>query len=266
MDFAGFNPSHTKYEPIADHHDHERQQRTPDLPKGGVTSLFVPRCHTHPLELVKLQRRPAKEGREAANEGMEPHIHKSHHCSVACNLHWVYHRVKDSVVPVYGYESKSKHAGWADEHVEQGWEIAPNDSKDPFPPDGAGDDKRQHQDREQEVGEGQAEHKLVAQREEVRLPIEGDNNDEVAHADENGNDDDSNGFRDSDRAVFLRGKVLQTIPIAEGRIAAHGQSEQSRSGQDMLSTCRTQEIILGGKPKGQEIASGYTGGQWQSQA
>jgi len=144
--------------------------------------------------------------------------------------------IMKSHLPVYGYESKSKHAGWADEHVEQGWEIAPNDSKDPFPPDGAGDDKRQHQDREQEVGEGQAEHKLVAQREEVRLPIEGDNNDEVAHADENGNDDDSNGFRDSDRAVFLRGKVLQTIPIAEGRIAAHGQSEQSRSGQDMLST------------------------------
>lgn len=144
--------------------------------------------------------------------------------------------ITKSHLPVYGYESKSKHAGWADKHVEQSWEIAPNNSKDPFPPDRTGDNKRQHQDREQEVGEGQAEHKLVAQREKVRLPIEGDNNDEVAQADENSNDDYSNGFSDSDRAVFLRGEVPQSIPIAEGRIAAHGQSEQSRSGQDMLST------------------------------
>lgn len=141
-----------------------------------------------------------------------------------------------SCLPIYSYESKSKHAGWADQHVEQGWEIAPNDSKDPFPPDGAGDNKRQHQYGEQEVGECQTEHKLVAQCEKVRLPIEGDDNHKVAQTDEKSNDDYSNGLSDSDCAVLLSGEVPQAIRVAEGGIAAHGQSAQNRNSQDMLSS------------------------------
>lgn len=147
-----------------------------------------------------------------------------------------YPSLEKSCLPVYSYESKSQHAGWADQHVEQGWEIAPNNSKNPFSPDGAGDNKRQHQYREQKVGEGQAEHKLVAQREKVRLPIEGDNNHQVAQTDENSDDNYSNGLCDSDCPVFRRGEVPQDLHVAEGGIAAHGQSVQSWSSQDMLSS------------------------------
>lgn len=105
VDFAGLNPGHTEYESVADHHDHERQQCAPDLPKGCVGNLLVPGCHTHPLELVKLQRGPAKKGREAANKGMQPHVHKSYHCSVARYLHRINHRVQHSIVPA-GQENK----------------------------------------------------------------------------------------------------------------------------------------------------------------
>ena len=150
-------------------------------------------------------------------------------------------------LPVDSDDPKGEHAGWADEQVEEGWEIAPDHTEDPFPPNGAGHHERQHQYRQQEVGQGQAEDELVAEGKEIGLPVQGDHDDQVAQADKNGDDDDGDELCDAAAPLVTGplGEVTQLLPVAEGGVEAHGQCTSAGGGKSMLDDWKD-------KPRGQK--------------
>lgn len=90
--------------------------------------------------------------------------------------------LRSSNPPVDGDGTECEHAGGADEQVEQGGEVAPHHAKHPLPLERADGHKRQHQQRQQQVGQRQAEDKLVAGRQQVRPAVQGDHDEEVAQA------------------------------------------------------------------------------------
>lgn len=148
--------------------------------------------------------------------------------------------MQEASLPVDSNDPEGEHAGRADQQVEEGREVAPDHPEDPFPPDGAGHHERQHQHGEQEVGQGQAEDELVAEGEEVGLPVQGDHDDQVAQADKNGDDDNGNELGDNNPALatFLLSEVTQLLPVAEGGVEAHGQCASAWGGQSMLDDWR----------------------------
>lgn len=145
----------------------------------------------------------------------------------------------DANLPVDGNDPEGEHAGRADQQVEKSREVAPDHAKDPFPPDAASYHKRQHQHRQQEVGQGQAEDELVAEGEEVGLLVQGDDNDQVAQADEYGDDDDGNELSDHTPFTTLRcSEIAQLLPVVGGGVEAHGQCTSGCGEQSMLGGCR----------------------------
>ena len=155
--------------------------------------------------------------------------------------------LREASLPVDSDDPEGEHAGWADEQVEEGWEVAPDHSEDPFPPDGAGHHERQHQDRQQEVGQGQAEDEPVAEGKQVGLPVQGDHDEQVAQADKNGDDDDGDELCDDDAPLVpgRLGEVPQLLPVAEGGVEVHGQCTSAGGGPSMLDGWND-------KPRGQK--------------
>lgn len=149
----------------------------------------------------------------------------------------------DADLPVDGNDPEGEHAGRADQQVEESREVAPDHAKDPFPPDGAGHHEGQHQHGEQEVGQGQAEDELVAEGKEVGLLVQGDDNDQVAQADEDGDDDDGDELGHNTPFTTLGGggssgsEVAQLLPAVEGGVEAHGQCTPGCGEQSMLDSC-----------------------------
>lgn len=92
------------------------------------------------------------------------------------------------LLPVDGDGSKREHAGRADEEVEQGGKVAPHLAKHPVAPHRAGRHKRQHQHRQQQVGQRQAKDELVAGRQQIGFLVERYHDHQVAQADEERDD------------------------------------------------------------------------------
>ena len=131
--------------------------------------------------------------------------------------------------PVNGDSPEGEHAGRADEQVEQGGEVAPHHPEHPLPLCRAHGHKRQHQCGQQQVGQGQAEHKLVAGREQIRPAIEGHHDQEVPQAGEE---------RDGHYGDPLQGS--QTLTIAGcGAVptGVHGERLGNRTGEGMVGDC-----------------------------
>ncbi|KAL0590777.1 hypothetical protein AAY473_038242 [Plecturocebus cupreus] len=147
----------------------------------------------------------------------------------------------EACLPVDGNDPEGEHAGRADQQVEEGGEVAPDDTKDPFPADTACHHERQHQHGQQEVGQGQAEDELVAEGEEIGLLVQGDHDDQVAQADKNGDDDDGDELGEDDAlfAALLLSEVTQLLPAAEGGVEAHAtwQAEVGGSLEPRVRSC-----------------------------
>lgn len=99
VDLAGFHAGHAENDAVARQHDEERGERAPEHPEDGVAGLPVPGGHARPLEAVELEGGPAEQRRQAAHQGVQPHVGDDHHRPVSRDLHWVDHRVQHCVVP-----------------------------------------------------------------------------------------------------------------------------------------------------------------------
>lgn len=73
--------------------------RAPQHPEGGVAGLPVPGGHAGALEAVELEGGPAEQRRQAAHQGVQPHVGDDHHRPVSRDFHRVDHGVEHCVVP-----------------------------------------------------------------------------------------------------------------------------------------------------------------------
>lgn len=106
VNLARFHAGDAENDAVAGQHDDEGREDAPGDPEGRVARLPVPGRHARPLEAVELEGGPAEQRRQAAHQGVDPHVGDDHHRTVSCDLHGVDHGVEHGVVPVVTGEGK----------------------------------------------------------------------------------------------------------------------------------------------------------------
>lgn len=231
----------------------------------------MPGRNTGPFKAVKFKRRPAEQRRQAAHQRVQPHVGDGDDRPVSSDLHGVYHRVKHSIVPsdrnklernwarctpkfrqtvcksgfclrgpadwpVDGYGSQGEHAGRADEQVKQSSKVTPHDPEHPLSPDRAHSHERQHQHGQQQVGQRQAEHKLVAGRQQVRPAIQRGHDQEIPQAGEQRDGHDGDRLQGSQT---LSARHRSAVPTG-----VHGELLGHRTGEETAGDCQEKDVLI----------------------
>lgn len=139
--------------------------------------------------------------------------------STVARAHW----------PVDSYSSQGEHAGRADEQVKQSGEVTPHHPEHPLSPDWADGHERQHQHGQQQVGQRQAEHKLVAGRQQVRPAIQGDHDQEIPQAGEQRDGHDGDRLQGSQTLAARHRRAVPT--------AVHGELLGHWTGEETVGDC-----------------------------
>lgn len=138
--------------------------------------------------------------------------------------------------PVDGYSPQGEHAGRADEQVKQGGEVTPHDPEHPLSPDRAHGHERQHQRGQQQVGQRQAEDKLVAGRQQVRPAIQGDHDQEIPQAGQQRDGHDGDRLQGGQTvAARHRGAVPTGV---------HGELLGHRTGEENAGDCQEKDVVI----------------------
>lgn len=138
--------------------------------------------------------------------------------------------------PVDGYSSKGEHAGGADEQVKQGSEVTPHHPKHPLSLDWAHRHERQHQRGQQQIGQCQAEHKLVTGCQQIGPAIQGGHYQEIPQA---GEQCDGH-YRDR-----LQGSQTLSAPHRRAvPTGVHGESLGHRTGEETSGDCQQQDVVI----------------------
>lgn len=138
--------------------------------------------------------------------------------------------------PVDGYSAKGEHAGGADEQVKQGGEVTPHHPEHPLSLDWAHSHERQHQHGHQQIGQGQAEHKLVTGCQQIRPAIQRGHYQEIPQAGQQ---------CDGHYGDRLQGS--QTLPAPHRRAVptgVHGELLSHRIGKEMAGDCQQKEMVM----------------------